>query len=59
VIDIVAVRGADAVGGWLFTALRSLAAELRAVPVVAIVIAGACLFLAVGLGRAQERRAKL
>jgi len=26
---------------------------------VAIVIAGACLFLAVGLGRAQERRAKL
>ena len=32
-------------------------AELRAIPVVAIVIAGACLFLAVALGRAQERRA--
>jgi AAA family ATP:ADP antiporter len=57
VIDIVAVRGADAAGGWLFTALRSLAAELRAIPVVAVVIAGACLFLAVVLGRAQERRA--
>jgi AAA family ATP:ADP antiporter len=56
VIDIVAVRGADAAGGWLFTALRSLAAELRAIPVVAIAIAGACLFLALALGRAQERR---
>jgi AAA family ATP:ADP antiporter len=57
VIDIVAVRGADAAGGWLFTALRSLAAELRAIPVVAVVIAGACLFLAVVLGNQQERRA--
>jgi len=57
VIDIVAVRGADAAGGWLFTALRSLAAELRAIPVAAIAIAGACLFLALALGRAQERRA--
>jgi hypothetical protein len=37
--------------------LRSLAAELRAIPVVAIVIAGSCLFLALALGRAQERRA--
>jgi len=51
------VRGADAAGGWLFTALRSLAAELRAIPVAAIAIAGACLFLALALGRAQERRA--
>jgi len=57
VIDIVAVRGADAAGGWLFTALRSLAAELRAIPVVAVVIAGACLFLAIVLGNRQERRA--
>jgi ATP:ADP antiporter, AAA family len=57
VIDIVAVRGADAAGGWLFTALRSLAAELRAIPVVAVVIAGACLFLAIVLGNQQERRA--
>jgi len=57
VIDIVAVRGADAAGGWLFTALRQLAAELRAIPVTAVVIAGACLFLALVLGRAQERRA--
>jgi len=57
VIDIVAVRGADAAGGWLFTALRSLATELRAIPVVAVVIAGVCLFLAVVLGNQQERRA--
>src|SRR4029079_18617680 len=59
VIDIVAVRGADAAGGWLFTLLRSLAAELRAIPVVAIAIAGVCLFLALALGRAQERRSAL
>ena len=29
VIDIVVVRGADAAGGWLFAALRSLGMELR------------------------------
>ncbi len=57
VIDIVAVRGADAAGGWLFTALRSLGMELRSIPLVAILIAAACLALAAMLGRAQERRA--
>ena len=57
VIDIVAVRGADAAGGWLFTALRSLGMELRTIPLAAIAIAAACLALAVALGRAQERRA--
>jgi AAA family ATP:ADP antiporter len=57
VIDVVAVRGADAAGGWLFTALRSLGMEVRSIPLVAIVLAGACLVLAVALGRAQERRA--
>ena len=57
VIDIVAVRGADAAGGWLFTALRSLGMELRSIPLVAILIAAACLVLAAMLGRAQERRA--
>ena len=36
VIDIVAVRGADAAGGWLFTALRSLGMEVRSIPLVAI-----------------------
>jgi ATP:ADP antiporter, AAA family len=59
VIDIVAVRGADAAGGWLFTALRSLGMELRSIPLAAIVIAAAGLALAAALGRAHERRAGL
>jgi AAA family ATP:ADP antiporter len=59
VIDIVAVRGADAAGGWLFTALRSLGMELRSIPLTAIVIAAVCLALAAALGRAHERRAGL
>jgi AAA family ATP:ADP antiporter len=59
VIDIVAVRGADAAGGWLFTALRSLGMEVRSIPLVAIGIAAACLALAAALGRAQERRAAM
>jgi len=57
VIDIVAVRGADAAGGWFYTALRSLGVEARSLPLVAIGLAAACLVLAVALGRAQERRA--
>jgi AAA family ATP:ADP antiporter len=55
VIDIVAVRGADAAGGWLFSALRAAGLELRAVSLVAIPIAAACLLLAVALGRAHRR----
>ena len=54
VIDIVAVRGADAVGGWLVTALRSLGVSAS---LVAIALAGACLAISLALGRAQERRA--
>jgi len=57
VIDIVAVRGADAAGGWLFAALRSLGMELRSISLVAIPIAAVCLLLAVALGRSQGRRA--
>jgi ATP:ADP antiporter, AAA family len=59
VIDIVAVRGADAAGGWLFTGLRALGMEVRSIPLVAILLAAACLVLAAALGRAQERRAGL
>jgi len=58
VIDIVAVRGADAAGGWAFTALRSLGMEVRSIPLVAIGLAAACFVLAVALGRAHERRAR-
>jgi AAA family ATP:ADP antiporter len=57
VIDIVAVRGADAAGGWLFTALRSLGMEMRSIPLAAIALAAAGFALALMLGRAQERRA--
>ena len=57
VIDIVVFRGADAAGGWLFAALRSLGMELRSISLVAIPLAAAWLALALALGRAQERRA--
>ena len=57
VIDIVVFRGADAAGGWLFAALRSLGMELRTLSLVAIPLAAAWLVLALALGRAQERRA--
>ena len=57
VIDIVAFRGADAAGGWLFAALRSLGMELRSIALVAIPLAVAWLALALALGRAQECRA--
>jgi AAA family ATP:ADP antiporter len=57
VVDVVAVRGADAAGGWLFSALRSLGLELSAVSLAAIPIAAVCILLARALGRGQERRA--
>jgi len=57
VIDIVVFRGADAAGGWLFAALRSLGMELRTISLAAIPLAALWLVLALALGRAQERRA--
>jgi AAA family ATP:ADP antiporter len=54
VIDIVVVRGADAAGGWLFAALRSLM-ELAAVSVTAIGIAAAGLAISIALGRSIEK----
>jgi AAA family ATP:ADP antiporter len=57
VIDVVAVRGADAVGGWLITGLRALSMEARGIAATAIALAAAGLILSVALGRAQERRA--
>jgi ATP:ADP antiporter, AAA family len=56
VIDIVVFRGADAAGGWLFEALRSIGMELRAISLVAVPLAVAWLTVALALGRAQERR---
>jgi AAA family ATP:ADP antiporter len=55
VIDIVVVRGADAVGGWIFAALRSLGMELRAVALVAIPIAAICVALSLALGKASSK----
>jgi AAA family ATP:ADP antiporter len=57
VIDIVAVRGADALGGWLVTGLRVLGMQARELAVSAIVVAGVGFVLSVALGRAQVRRA--
>ena len=57
VIDVVAVRGADAGGGWIFAWLRGLGLEIQAISLVAIPIAAGCAVLAVALGREQERRA--
>jgi AAA family ATP:ADP antiporter len=57
VIDMVAVRGADAVGGWLITGLRGLSMEARAIAATAIALAAAGFALSIALGRAQARRA--
>ncbi len=57
VIDLVVFRGSDALGGWLFAALRGLGMELRLISLVAIPLAAVWLALALALGRAQERRA--
>jgi AAA family ATP:ADP antiporter len=57
VIDLVVFRGSDALGGWLFAALRGLGMELRLISLAAIPLAAVWLALALALGRAQERRA--
>jgi AAA family ATP:ADP antiporter len=58
VIDTVVFRGADAVGGWLFAALRGAGLELAAISLVTIPVAAAWLGLSLALGRAHERRAR-
>ena len=57
VIDIVAVRGADAAGGWLVTGMRLLGMQARELALSAIVLAAAGFLLSVALGRAQALRA--
>ena len=57
VIDIVAVRGADAAGGWLVTGLRVVGMQARELAVCAIAISAVGLVLSMALGRAQSRRA--
>ncbi|MBI2227120.1 MAG: MFS transporter, partial [Betaproteobacteria bacterium] len=58
VIDIVVFRGADAVSGWLFAALRGLGLELSAISLATVPVAAGWFVLALALGRAQERRAR-
>jgi AAA family ATP:ADP antiporter len=57
VIDAVVVRGSDAVWGWAFALLRGLGLELSTIAVLTVPISLVWMTLAVGLGRAQERRA--
>ena len=57
VIDIVVFRGADAAGGWLFALLRGAGAELSAISLASVPLAGIWLVLALALGRAHDRRA--
>ena len=57
VIDTVVFRGSDAVGGWLFAALRAAGLELSVISLASIPAAAAWLALSLVLGRAQERRA--
>ena len=58
VIDIVVFRGADAVSGWLFAAMRGAGLELTAISLATVPVAAGWFILAIALGRAQERRAR-
>ena len=58
-IDGVVFRGGDAVSGWLFNALRSAGLELQAIAAATIPVAAAWMAVALALGRAHERRARL
>jgi len=58
VIDIVVFRGADAVSGWLFAAMRGAGLELAAVSLATVPVAAGWFALALVLGRVQERRAR-
>jgi len=57
VIDGVVFRGADAINGWLFAALRGAGMELPAIAYATVPVAVIWFVLALALGRAQERRA--
>jgi AAA family ATP:ADP antiporter len=56
-VDAVVFRGGDALFGWLFNLLRAAGVELAAIAAATGVIALGWAGLALGLGRAQERRA--
>ncbi|MBI4292850.1 MAG: MFS transporter [Betaproteobacteria bacterium] len=59
VIDIVVFRGADALSGWLFAMLRAAGLEIQAIALATVPVAALWCGLALALGRAHERRARL
>jgi AAA family ATP:ADP antiporter len=56
VIDNVVFRGGDAASGWLFNALRGLGLDAGTISAATVPVALGWLLLALGLGRAHERR---
>jgi AAA family ATP:ADP antiporter len=56
-IDGVVFRGADALWGWAFTALRGAGMELTMISLATVPVAAGWLVLALALGRTQERKA--
>jgi AAA family ATP:ADP antiporter len=58
VIDVVVFRGSDALYGWLFAVMRGFGAGLAAIAAIAAPVSLVWLGLAVGLGLAQEARAR-
>jgi AAA family ATP:ADP antiporter len=57
-IDGVVFRGGDAFSGWIFNTLRAANLELSSIAMIAVPLAAGWFALALGLGRAQERRAR-
>jgi ATP:ADP antiporter, AAA family len=57
-IDVVIYRGSDAMYGWVFDSLQALGLKLGAIALCALPVAAGWLLLSVGLGRAQEKRAR-
>jgi AAA family ATP:ADP antiporter len=58
IIDGAVFRGADAINGWLFAALRSVGLQLSSVALSVVPIAVGWWLLSLALGRSQERRAR-
>jgi ATP:ADP antiporter, AAA family len=57
VIDNVVFRGGDAASGWLFNAMRGLGLDAGMISAATVPVALGWLLLALGLGRAHERKA--
>jgi AAA family ATP:ADP antiporter len=58
-IDVVIYRGSDALYGWVFDSLQLLGLKLGTIALIAAPVSVVWLGLSAGLGRAQERRAKI